>query len=72
MLRVLGTWGTLNLSCRPSEFIGIDDDYVAYCFDEAAAFIVSKIRDGEDPIVRQDNSGSHKSSFSSVYSKYEV
>lgn len=27
---------------RPSEVMAIDDDYVAFCFDEACAFIADK------------------------------
>lgn len=27
---------------RPSEVMAIDDDYVAFCFDEACAFITDK------------------------------
>lgn len=29
--------------------MGIDDEYTAYCFDEACSYIVSKILDGEEP-----------------------
>ena len=28
---------------RPSKILGIDDEYTAYCLDEACAFIISKI-----------------------------
>ena len=34
---------------RPSSIIGIDDEYTSFCFDEACAYIMSKIDDGEKP-----------------------
>ena len=34
---------------RPSEILGIDDEYTAYCLDEACALIVSKIDNDEKP-----------------------
>lgn len=32
---------------RPSEILNIDDDYVAFCFDEAAFFLSDKAFDSE-------------------------
>ena len=32
---------------RPSKILGIDDEYTAYCLDEACALIISKIDDDE-------------------------
>lgn len=34
---------------RPSDIIGIEDDYTRYCFDEAMIYIIAKIKDGEKP-----------------------
>ena len=34
---------------RPSKILGIDDEYTAYCLDEACALIISRIDDGEKP-----------------------
>ena len=34
---------------RPSKILGIDDEYTAYCLDEACAFIISKIDNDEKP-----------------------
>ena len=34
---------------RPSKILGIDDEYTAYCLDEACALIISKIDDDEKP-----------------------
>lgn len=32
---------------RPSQFIGIDNDYTAYCFDEAVGYIRNAIDSGK-------------------------
>lgn len=34
---------------RPSNIIGLVDDYTSYCFDEALAYIISKLEKGEEP-----------------------
>lgn len=34
---------------RPSELLGIEDDYTAYCLDEACLFMVNMARDGKEP-----------------------
>lgn len=36
-------------SLRPSQIIGVEDDYTAFCFDEACAFIRAKLEAGEKP-----------------------
>lgn len=33
----------------PSEFLGIEDHYTAYCFDEACAVIQGRIENNETP-----------------------
>lgn len=40
------------MHCRPSEIMDIEDAYTAFCFDEACAFIISQLRDGKKPIVK--------------------
>lgn len=57
---------------RPSDFIGIEDDYTRYCFDEALAYIASRIKDGEKPNFSiKDNKGTidkpHYSKMSDLY-----
>lgn len=57
---------------RPSDIIGIKDDYTRYCFDEAAAYIISRIKDGEKPNFSvKDNKGTiekpHYSNMSDLY-----
>lgn len=36
-------------TCRPSELVGLEEPYEAFCFDEACAYIYSKIESGEQP-----------------------
>ena len=38
---------------KPSELLGIDDEYTAFCFDEACAYIVAQMRDGKEPRFRK-------------------
>lgn len=57
---------------RPSSLLGITELYDAYCFDEAVAYIISRIKDGETPDFSvKDNKGSiekpHYSKMSDLY-----
>lgn len=38
---------------RPSEMMGIDDDYVAFCFNEACAYISMKVENGEQVVFKK-------------------
>lgn len=50
---------------------GIEDSYTAYCFDEAVAVVVTKIRDGEKPVYRQGELNKKEYSRpSDLYSKF--
>lgn len=72
MLRMVGVYKTLGLTIRPSEFIGIDEDeYTRFCFDEAFAFILSKLNSGEEPIRRVESKSSKYTRPSDLYKKYE-
>ena len=71
VLRIIGVCGTLEFNCRPSEIMGIDDGYTAFCFDEACAFIVNQIRDGKEPIMRVENNRIKYKRPSDLYRKYE-
>lgn len=58
---------------RPSEIMGIDDVYTAFCFDEACAFIISEIQDGKEPIIgpkNKDSKGTTLNKPSDLYNKY--
>ena len=53
---------------RPSVFLGEEcDDYTAYCFDEALAYIQGKIREGVEPKFRV-----HYNSIADMYKSYGV
>ena len=65
----------LNMQTRPSELIGIEDAYTAFCFDEACAFIISELQDKKEPIIQtgkdKNNQNKHYSKPSDIYKKYE-
>lgn len=49
MLNLIGTASAFG--CRPSDLFGGElDVYEAYCLDEACAFILSKMKGGENPV----------------------
>lgn len=52
--------------CRPSEILKIEDEYTAYCLDEACAVIQSKLANGETLQIKQQYS-----SFSKLYDGLE-
>ena len=70
VLRIIGVLGNLNYPCRPSELMGIKDEYTAFCFDEACAFIIAQIKDGKEPIVRVENDKMVYNKPSDLYRKY--
>ena len=44
---IIHTSRTFN--SRPSQLINIEDEYVAYCFDEACAYIFGQLEAGKIP-----------------------
>lgn len=70
-MELIGVYKTLDLNCRPSDLIGINDLYTAYCFDEVCAIIISKLAQGETPFVGSKPDGlNHVSKPSDLYKKY--
>lgn len=65
----------LDMHTRPSEIMGIEDAYTAFCFDEACAIIIKRIQDGENPkfLKGKDKDGYTKqySKPSDLYNKYQ-
>lgn len=55
----------------PSQIMRIDDEYTAYCFDEACALIMSKLDNKEEIRFEGENAGKSFSNFSDFYSQYE-
>lgn len=50
------TWG-----CRPSELMALDDDYLAYCLDQAVGFIGRAIEAELDKVeAKNEAEGEHK------------
>ena len=39
---------------RPSEIIGVTEEYDAYCLDEAVAYIILKMEQGEQPRYKKE------------------
>ena len=60
---------------RPSNILGIDDEYTSFCFDEACAYIMSKIDNGENPkfaVENDSNNINRKARLpSEIYKHYE-
>lgn len=52
---------------RPSTLLDITDPYTAYCFDEACAYIIGKLEEGEEPTFRTEFK-----SFKEMYKHYGV
>lgn len=60
----------LDMHGRPSELLDIEDAYAAFCFDEACAFILKKLQDGEEPVIKDDKE-KVISKPSDLYKKYD-
>lgn len=54
---------------RPSEFIGLDDEYDSYCFDEACGFIIGKLESKEEPNFDWANQNNKDGTPKRAYSK---
>ena len=65
----------LDITVRPSDLMGIDDSYTAFCFDEACAFIVSQLKDNKKPKFKKNSDGSnrkvHYSKPSDLYGRFD-
>jgi len=59
----------------PSEILGIEDTYTAFCFDEACCNLRLRIENEEKPrYIEQNKDGEQKleySSFKEFYKQYE-
>lgn len=50
----------------PSEVLHVEDEYTAYCLDEACDYILDMISSGQEPIFERKCS-----SFTEMYAKYD-
>ena len=64
---------------RPSSLLGIEDEYTAYCLDEACAYIISNLREGKKPKFKskkqkgkKDNLKNQRKLPSEIYKQYDV
>lgn len=56
----------------PSEILRINDEYTAYCFDEACSNIIARIMEGETPqYVKPGMSKEDKKHFSKMSDFYK-
>jgi hypothetical protein len=72
ILRLIGVYKTLDMHCRPSELLEIEDAYTAFCFDEAFAYILRELQDGKKPVakIQNDTKKSYKKP-SDFYKKFD-
>lgn len=63
---------------RPSEVIGVvDDEYTAYCFDEACLYILNMLNDNKKPMFDDDKEQqksdikNNYTCFSDLYKNYD-
>lgn len=61
----------LDMHNRPSDIMGINDEYLAFCFDEACAYIIKELKDGNKPILKVDNGEKKYTKPSDLYKKYD-
>lgn len=59
--------------CKPSEIAGVQDNYTAFCFDEACAYIRQKLEAGEEPVYQQNSLFTKQEyhSFSDLYKNFK-
>ena len=58
---------------RPSDIMGIEDTYLAFCFDECCAYIIKRMQDKEEPIIPTNSKENavKVSKPSDIYNKYK-
>ena len=61
-------------SCLPSEIMGIEDSYTAFCFNEACCEIVLRLQNDEKPHYIEQRKiaeeQKHYSNFKDFYEKF--
>lgn len=58
-------------NCLPSDIIGIEDNYTAFCFNEACAEIILRLQNEEKPIYReQEEEQEEYSNFTDFYKNF--
>ncbi len=59
-------------NCLPSDIMGIEDIYTAFCFNEACAEIMLRLQNEEKPIYREQRGEEQEeySNFTEFYKKF--
>nr|DAK57088.1 MAG TPA: hypothetical protein [Caudoviricetes sp.] len=59
-------------NCLPSDIMGIEDIYTAFCFNEACAEIMLRLQNEEKPIYREQREEGQEeySNFTEFYKKF--
>lgn len=74
VLRIIGIYKMLDMHTRPSDIMGIEDAYTAFCFDEACSYIINQLKEGNKPVFKEgkDSNGDtkHYSNPSDFYKKF--
>lgn len=71
VLKFIAMYKTLDLKERPSSVLCIEDEYTAYCFDEAVSLIVSRLECGDKVLDgRGKPEPKNYSKPSDLYKKY--
>lgn len=58
-------------NCRPSDVMNITDDYTAFCFDEACAYIRIKLDAGEVPNYEMNEEAIEQNEYSNFKDFYK-
>ena len=56
--------------CRPSVLLNLGDEYLAYCFDEACAYIKMRIQEGIEPTFKDTEKPKRFKRASDFYKSY--
>ena len=61
--------------CMPSEILGIEDNYTAFCFNEACCEIISRLQNEEKPYYieqreQDENNVKQYNNFKDFYKQY--
>lgn len=51
---------------RPSQVLNLEDEYTAFCFDEACANIIAHLQDGDSPVWIEDGKVKHYKTFTEL------
>ena len=76
LIRIINVANAYN--CKPSDILHIQDDYVAFCFNEVVNYITTRLKKGDDIHFEEDKETDdvmdvpHVSSLSDFYNSLGV